>query len=48
VHGIGWMTKEGWADTSKIFVAQGVLKSPIDLDKVFTDKYLANANALKR
>jgi len=47
-HGIGWMTKEAWASTTKILLEQGVMKQAINVDAAFTDKYLAGANALKR
>jgi len=47
-NGIGWMTKDGWSRTTKILLDQGAMKQAIDLDAAFNDKYLANANALKR
>jgi len=47
-HGIGWMTKEAWASTTKILLEQGVMKQAINVDAAFTDKYLTGANALKR
>jgi NitT/TauT family transport system substrate-binding protein len=47
-NGIGWMTKEAWASTTKILLEQGVMKQAINVDAAFTDKYLSGANALKR
>jgi NitT/TauT family transport system substrate-binding protein len=47
-HGIGWMTKNAWASTTKILLDQGVMKRPIDVDAAFNDKFLGAANALKR
>jgi NitT/TauT family transport system substrate-binding protein len=47
-HGIGWMTKEAWASTAKILLEQGVLKQAVNVDAVFNNKFLSNANALKR
>jgi len=45
--GLGWMTKEVWTSTNKILLDQGVIKTPIDVDATFSDKYLAKANAPK-
>jgi NitT/TauT family transport system substrate-binding protein len=47
-HGIGWMTKEAWASTTRILIDQGVMKRPIDVDATFNDKFLSAANPLKR
>ena len=47
-NGLGWMTKDGWAKTTKILLDQGAMKTAIDLDATFNDKYLAGANALKQ
>jgi NitT/TauT family transport system substrate-binding protein len=47
-NGLGWMTKDGWAKTTKILLDQGAMKTAIDLDAAFNDKYLAGANALKQ
>jgi NitT/TauT family transport system substrate-binding protein len=47
-NGLGWMTHDGWTITSKILVEQGAMKQAINVDTAFTDKYLTNANALKR
>jgi NitT/TauT family transport system substrate-binding protein len=46
-NGLGWMTKEVWTSTNKILLDQGVIKTPIDVDATFSDKYLAKANAPK-
>ncbi|MBX6329033.1 MAG: ABC transporter substrate-binding protein [Pseudolabrys sp.] len=48
VHGLGWMTKEGWTSTTKILLDQDAMKKPIDVDKAFDTKFLSAANALKR
>ena len=47
-NGLGWMTKDGWAKTTKILLDQGAMKKAIDLDATFNDKYLTGANALKQ
>ena len=47
-HGLGWMTKEAWSSTTKILLDQDVMKQPIDVSAVFSDKFLEGANALKR
>lgn len=47
-NGIGWMTKDGWEKTTKILLDQGAMKQPIKVEAAFDDKYLKNANALKR
>jgi len=47
-HGIGWMTKEAWASTTKILLEQGVMKQAINVEAAFSDKFLSAANALKR
>ena len=47
-NGIGWMTKEAWEKTTKILLDQGAMKQPIKVEAAFDDKYLKNANALKR
>lgn len=47
-HGIGWMTKDAWASTTKILLDQGVMKQAINVDATFNNKYLSGANALKR
>jgi len=47
-HGLGWMTKEAWGNTTKILLDQGVMKQPVDVSAVFSDKFLESANALKR
>ncbi|CCV12005.1 ABC transporter substrate-binding protein [Mesorhizobium sp. STM 4661] len=40
-HGLGWMTKAQWDETLKTLLDQGVLKSALPADEVFTDKFLA-------
>ena len=47
-NGLGWMTKDGWSNTTKILLDQGAMKQAIDVNAAFTDKYLTGANALKR
>ena len=47
-NGIGWMTKDAWEKTTKILLDQGAMKQPIKVEAAFDDKYLKNANALKR
>jgi NitT/TauT family transport system substrate-binding protein len=47
-HGLGWMTKDYWAKTTKILLSQGAMKQDIKVDAAFTDKFLTKANALKR
>lgn len=47
-NGIGWMTKNAWEKTTKILLDQGAMKQAINVEAAFTDKYLKNANALKR
>jgi len=47
-NGIGWMTKEAWEKTTKILLDQGAMKQPIKVEAAFDDKYVKNANALKR
>ena len=39
-HGLGWMTKNQWDETIKTLTEQGVLKTPVLVDDVFTDKFL--------
>lgn len=40
-HGLGWMTKTQWEATLKTLTDQGVLKTALPADGVFTDKFLA-------
>ncbi len=47
-HGIGWMTKEKWASTTKILLDQSVMKKAIDVTAAFNDKFLAAAKPLKQ
>lgn len=47
-HGIGWMTKQAWASTTKILLDQGVMKKAIDVDAAFNAKFVGAANPLKR
>jgi NitT/TauT family transport system substrate-binding protein len=47
-HGIGWMTKDKWASTAKILLDQGAMKTPIDVDAAFNDKFVAAASPLKQ
>jgi hypothetical protein len=42
------MTKEAWGSTTKILLDQDVMKQPVDVSAVFSDKFLEGANALKR
>lgn len=37
---IGFSTKEGWESMQKIMLDQGVLKSPQNIDKLFTNSFL--------
>ncbi|TIQ24139.1 MAG: ABC transporter substrate-binding protein, partial [Mesorhizobium sp.] len=39
-HGLGWMTKTQWEETLKTLTDQGVLKTALSADDVFTDKFL--------
>ncbi len=39
-HGLGWMTKVQWDETLKTLLDQGVLKTALPADDVFTDKFL--------
>jgi NitT/TauT family transport system substrate-binding protein len=47
-NGIGWMTKDKWAKTTKTLLDQGAMKDAIDVAAAFSDKYLAAAAPLKR
>jgi NitT/TauT family transport system substrate-binding protein len=47
-HGIGWMTKEKWASTAQILLDQGAMKTAIDVDAAFSDKFVAGAKPLKQ
>ena len=47
-HGLGWMTNDAWASTTKILLEQGVMKQAINIDSTFNDKFLGGADALKR
>jgi NitT/TauT family transport system substrate-binding protein len=47
-NGIGWMTKDAWASTTKILLEQGSMKQAINVDAAFNTKYLSAAKALKR
>jgi NitT/TauT family transport system substrate-binding protein len=46
-HGIGWMTKTKWEQTTHILLSQKAMKTPIKVEDAFTDKYLAAANPMK-
>lgn len=39
-NGLGWMTKEKWANTIKVLTDQGALKGTVAADAAFTDAYL--------
>jgi NitT/TauT family transport system substrate-binding protein len=39
-HGLGWMSPEAWKQTISVLTDQGVLKTPVALDTVYTDKFL--------
>lgn len=39
-QGIGYMTKERWAQTQQQLIEMGEMKKEVDLDKVFTTEYL--------
>jgi len=39
-HGLGWMSKGAWQHTIDTLTDQGVLKTAVDLNKVYTDKFL--------
>jgi NitT/TauT family transport system substrate-binding protein len=47
-HGLGWMTNEAWANTTKILLSQNVMKQPIKVETAFDDKFLSAANTLKQ
>lgn len=47
-NGIGWMTKDKWAGTTKILLEQGVLKQAIDVEGAFNNKFLVAAKPLKQ
>ena len=47
-HGLGWMTSDGWSDTTKILLEQGAMKDPIKVESAFDVKFLGRANAAKR
>jgi NitT/TauT family transport system substrate-binding protein len=47
-HGLGWMTSDGWSDTTKILLEQGAMKDPIKVESAFDVKFLGRANAVKR
>ena len=47
-NGIGWMTKDAWASTTKILLEQGAMKQAVNVDAAFNTKYLSAAKALKR
>ncbi len=46
--GIGFMTTDKWAQTIKLLVDQGTMKTSIDPATAFTDKFVTAAQALKR
>ena len=39
-YGLGYMTKVRWEETVKTLKDQGVLKAPVKLDELYTDKFL--------
>jgi NitT/TauT family transport system substrate-binding protein len=39
-HGLGWMTKDQWAQTLQVMTEQGALKTAPAVDGVFTDAFL--------
>ena len=43
-HGLGWMTKDQWAQTLKTLGDQGMLKKAVAVDTVFTDKFLGSGS----
>jgi NitT/TauT family transport system substrate-binding protein len=47
-HGLGWMTNEAWASTTKVLLDQAVMKEPIKAESTFDNKFLSAANAVKR
>jgi NitT/TauT family transport system substrate-binding protein len=47
-HGLGWMTNEAWASTTKVLLDQAVIKEPIKAESTFDNKFLSAANAVKR
>ncbi len=39
-NGIGYSTKEKWEDMQKALVDMGIMESPVDVSKVFTNEFL--------
>ncbi|MFT4197566.1 MAG: hypothetical protein QM601_06615, partial [Pseudoxanthomonas sp.] len=39
-NGLGWMTETQWKATLNTLTEQGVLKTELSADKVFTDQFL--------
>lgn len=42
-HGLGWMSKNRWEQTLNTLTDQGVLKTPVKVDEVYTDKFVEAA-----
>lgn len=40
LHGIGWMTKERWAESQRVLLEGGLLNKELAVDELFTIKYL--------
>jgi NitT/TauT family transport system substrate-binding protein len=47
-HGIGWMTGEQWKETARVLAEQGVLKKPVDIDRVYDTSFLESADPPRR
>ncbi|MFQ5694045.1 MAG: hypothetical protein ACE5IM_13510, partial [Nitrospinota bacterium] len=39
-RGLGWQTHERWRETQQILVDQGVIKTPVRVESLFTNRFL--------
>jgi NitT/TauT family transport system substrate-binding protein len=39
-HGLGWMSKDRWQQTLDVLTDQGVLKTPVKAEELYTDKFV--------
>jgi NitT/TauT family transport system substrate-binding protein len=47
-HGIGWMTGEQWRETARVLAEQGVLKKPVEIDRVYDTSFIESADPPRR
>lgn len=43
-HGLGWMAQSAWDQTLHVMSDQGVLKTPVKVDSVYTNKFIEAAH----